>query len=345
MIEVEFVIMILVLEVITVIVLLVSLTLRKIWEYFNDRWEERSREKLVETLTRCLLENKVIKSCKRMRSFQALSLLLSVLEEFERKFSGKNWNKLKASIFSSCLAGRARKYASSRFWKKRNFSARCFALSPFLRDMEIILKLMDDPVFIVRGIVATAAVTHENKEGIYKIIKQMSRSNGYAYHFYRDLLIKGSQRVFQWIEEFAAIETDTDFHLACLDVFEAVYFRLTKLDIKKDLNSKDERVHLAALNLLLHNPQPYSMKVISHEMSDQNSHFRSEATMGLEHFLTSKSLRRLRGALKDSDTKVRMSAAATLKKSGDKGLRILRDQNPRMDKKAYEAAQFALKFL
>ena len=210
-----------------------------------------------------LMSNQIIDSIVNGKSFvlpfkvytlNDLSLLLTVVENFDCKFKGEKWESIKREIYEKFLVKKAVAFEKSRNWVKRNFAARCFSLCPSGDNLASIFHLMDDPVFLVRGVVSNTVVKMESKEGVYKILEKMSSEQGYSYWYYRDILLSSSNRVFEWIEEYSLENSQTSLHLACLDVLEHPYFHLKKLNLEKDIYSSNPEIHLAALKILSNSP-------------------------------------------------------------------------------------------
>lgn len=303
--------------------------------------------------TKTLISSQIVDSIINQKSFvlpfkfhtiNNLSLLLDVLENFDCKFKGGKWEPLKREIYEKFLLKKARAFAKSRDWVKRNFAARCFSLCPSQDNLSLILLLMDDPVFLVRGVVSNTVVKMESKEGIFKILEKMSAEQGYSYWYYRDILLSSSNRVFEWIEEYSLDNSKTSFHLACLDVLEHPYFHLKKLNLEKEIRSSNPEIHLAALKILSHNPQVEAFKYISDDLEDNNLEIQTEAIKALEYCCYPDYLKKLENKLKDPSWTVRLNSAMTLLKNGEKGTKILSNQKLTANTNAYEVSQFALKY-
>lgn len=336
-------------EAIIILCLLIFIISKKVSFFFENRNFSKNKKAINEIIKICLEEKKNI-SKFNLKKFAFTNVLLIEMEAFEYRLQEIEWEELKKEISDEFLLPKARVWTSSRFWTRRNYAARCFALSPQFADEKMIIDLIKDPVFLVRSIAAVAATKLELKEGIYKILQHMSTEKGYAHYFYRDVLLQGSRKVFEWIEEIAEKAETSQIHLASLEVLSGKTFMKQLPFLKRDLESNDTAIRFAAIKLFVRNPQKNCAEAILNSTDDSKEEIRSEAILGMEYlvgmgFLSAeKGFSRLNKALTDESWMVRMKAAATLKKMGEKGLDILNQQDKKVNKEAYEAAQYALEF-
>lgn len=296
-------------------------------------------------IVECLEGKRTVAKEVRLSKFAYQENLLSLMETFNRRFSGEEWEKVKEWIASEFLLTKARQWKTSKSWVKRNYSARCFALLPLVDDEDAILVLMDDPVFLVRNFAAIAAIRLESKQGLDKIIQHMSNEKGYARFFYRDILLNSkSLKIFNWIEEYAAYEREGEIHLTCLDLLAGINMPIDSHFLRGDLKSSKLSIRVAALKVFSNNPQIDSAEVLSKYINDPNEEIREQAVHGLGFVLSETTLEKLRQALNDPSWKVRFEAAKALKEMGRAGKAVLQRQTIDQGKEAYETAQYVLQF-
>ncbi len=333
-------------QIVILLIMLGAFFLRKIYLRNQGEKDVELKQNITDEILDCLVNKQKFEPNSNFESENSQNLLLSTMEEFDDRLRGGVWGKVKPEISSKYLLNTARRWANDKSWTRRNFAARSFALTPLDEDRNTILNLMDDPEFLVRGVVSGVAVSEEIKEGVYKILKHMSKAPGYSYYYYRDLLLEGSQLVHSWVEEFGAKEkNNTKFHVACLDVLEHAFYHVTKIDLEEDLHSDNPELQEAALQLLSHNPQADSQELLTEELEDLDPHLRAEAAEGLENFPGKPCMIKLEEALSDENAEVRLKAATALKHMGKAGVNILKKQDETKNKMAYEIAQYAIKFI
>jgi HEAT repeat protein len=226
---------------------------------------------------------------------------------------------------------------------KRAFAARCFALSPLNQDQEYILKLFDDSNFQVKSLVIPAIVHLKIKEGVVKILENMSQNAGYFRYYYLDTLVSAkSPEIYDWIEEIAQNNPNRKLQLACLDVLSGKMQTIQGSFLTRDVDSPYEEIRFAAIKVFARNPQKDSLEVLLSHVADTIEEIRKESYRGLEHFRSPRTLQVLEKGLSDSNWDVRTQAANSLKNMGRAGLDILNKQNPSIDPNAYEVAHFIL---
>ena len=334
-----FLLLLLSLEMMLLTALLLAIFLRRIQFLVKTFFSEKIKLKISDKLQNCL-ENK--KKFRTKWIVYAQPELLSCLEVINHRIKGENWEIFKKDVVSLYLLKRARRWARSFFWTKRNFAARVFALVPLKQDEPLILSLMGDSEFLVRGIASLAGVQLESKKGVAKVLSYMSQAKGYPYYFYRDILLQGSGPVFSFLAELIEKSRDPEIHLAGLSVFSGrtVPFPLSFLE--KDLQSKNKTIRLLAFKALIRNPNEGALKVFLEALEDKESEIRIQCILGIDSLTDKEGLIEIKNALQDKEWVVRLQAAETLKKRGE--ILFLKTQEVKTDRLAYEVAQYALEF-
>lgn len=255
----------------------------RIYYYFKDKKTIKEKKIISQILIDGLEGRKnITQTVNKLRVDKCN--LLSQLIAFDLCFKGDEWDVIKNAVSHRYLLPKARKSFNSMFWKNRMFSARSFFLTPCLEDGGLILKLLEDPVFLVRSRAAFAAVRLQRKEFIEKVLQKMSAEEGYAHYFYRDILLENSsEQLFTWVQEIL-ISAPPPLQLACLEILMGKYFPLALTDLTAQLNSEDPEIHLAAIKVLAHNPQKNSSEILRHALKDPDDRCRAVAAQGLENF-------------------------------------------------------------
>lgn len=249
-------------------------------------------------------------------------ILLEVLEDYNRRLNGADWEAIKLSLSKEFLLPKMRNWVKSWFWIKRNFAARALALTPLPQDEPYILYLIDDSSFLVRSIAATAAVRLESEKGVIKTLRNMSREPGYAHYYYSDILSQGSTQVFSWVAE-AAAKRD-DLHLACLEVLAAKVAPVPTPFLEQDFKASNSSVRQAALRVAIRNPQKGSVEIFSNCLKDPDEQIRKLGGSGLGNYSVEESYEALLKGAADPSWKVRLECAKSLKKLGK--IELLKDE-------------------
>lgn len=329
-------------EVIIITFFLLIIPANRIYAYLKKKSLEPAKNEISNTIIFCLRRKNL--EAPDLKKYRGTNLLLSVLEAFEKRLAEKDWEILKSNITKEYLLPYARKKATSYSWVKRNFAARCFDLYPLKEDEKTIISLAEDPVFLVRGIASLALIKLADEEGILQLIKQMSKEKGYAYFYYRDLIMNGSKEVFIHVKKIAETNQEPMIHRTALELLTNKSLVVVPDYIKNDLNSSDPHTRLAAIKIIAHNPQKDSVETLIKCLEDKDSEVRREAIYGLHFFPGEIVFSKLGEMLKDPIWLVRLRAAETLKKMGQPGKEVLENQTANKDRKAFEVAQTVLKY-
>lgn len=316
--------------------LLATLILQRIFFYVQEKVQKFWKAKISEQI---LIYLESAKPLIHTPLFSHPFLLLSVMESYNHKLKGGEWEQLKREIGARYLLPLARKRVRSFSWKKRSFAARAFAMAPDLQDEPFILSLTDDPVFLVRSIASLAAISLDSKKGIDLTLQHMAKGEGYAQFFYRDILLQGSREVFAYLAEAALKSPDAATHISCLQVFagKTVPFPLPFLE--KDLRSDQPQILLWALKALVRNPTKDAPVHFLQALNHANPQIREMGAFGLKHWIQPDTLKALEEALKDPVWEVKLQAAASLKEMGEEGMAILKKLSEN------EVVRYALDFL
>lgn len=330
-------------EIFLVVLLLFSIFFVSSWRSYQENKRKIEQRFIAQKILDYMKGKIPLNEVQKHSRISSKTLLLEELERFNQRFAGEDWEKVRNTIVEQYLFDTARKFKENKNWRKRAFAAKTFSLYPLMRDKEAILALMDDPIFLVRSHVIPAVLELNIKEGIIKILKQMSQERGYSHYYYRDSLLSGkSINDFRWIEEVAATTDDDSLHLACLDVLSGKMILMTEPFLLRDLESSNPSIKLAALKVFANNPQKESLEVLLNHVHDPKDEMREVSLSGLEHFRSHKTLSILENALNDPSWQVSTKAAMSLKNMGRLGHEILEKQNPELNKNAYEVAHYTL---
>lgn len=331
------------LEIFLLFLVLIGMLQRRIFSFFSEKMQKKRKDRITALIVSYLQQPRPLVWDPILSHAE---ILLGVLEAFNHRLSGGDWEKLKKEIVSGALLSRARRRAKSRFWRRRIFAARVFALAPFLEDEPLILSLVTDPIFLVRSTASLAAVLLESKKGIELTLQAMARQeNGYAHYYYRDILLQASPGAFIHMAKIALESKDLSLHLACLEVFSGKTIPCPLPFLEEDLKSSNPQLLLASLKVLARNPILNTESIYQSALLHVNPLIRAEAASGLKAYRTPQTLALLEQTLKDTAWQVRLQAATSLREMGTEGEVILKRQDAKTDKKAQEVAQYALDFL
>lgn len=330
-------------EFLLLFLLLIVMLQRRVVAWLSEKIAERRKGKISDKIF-FFLENATPFTKESL--FSHSKLLLEVLENFNKKLKGEEWDALKQAIGELYLLPKARKRAKSWFWSRRNFAARSFALVPLAQDESFILSLVQDREFLVRSTASLAAVIIGSRKAIELTLDWMAKKEtGYARYYYRDILLQGSTKAFEEMAKIAKEKKEGPIHLACLEVFAGKTVPYPLPFLEEDLKSKNETSFLAALKVLERNPIENTEEILLSALSHPHPSIRAEAAKELKVYPGPLTVEALEKALKDPIWEVRLRAASSLKEMGENGIAILKKQTADHNQLGYEVAQYALDFL
>lgn len=293
-----------------------------------------------------LIESKLtIEKAIDLLKTSSVEFILKQMQEFDNRFTSEEWKKIRQSITEHYLLPAARELVNSSSWLQRNFAANCFALASNKKDKEYIFKLAGDPYFLVASVAAKAVLQLEMESGLLQILVTMGSAKGFAYCYYRDIILNYLNiKNYLLLQKIASEYKDEGVHLACLDLLATRRLSFSNPFLWADLKSTNPAVRAAALKIFVKYPQPSSYFLFVGSLEDPNPDIRVLGIRGLRFFLTAKVFDILTQSLFDGTWQVRLEAAKVLKKFGAKGVEELESIKPVGDLRAYEVAQYVLNF-
>ncbi|NGX54559.1 MAG: hypothetical protein KR126chlam2_00172 [Chlamydiae bacterium] len=276
------------------------------------------------------------------RKFLKVSLLVPVIVEMDAKQESSSWKTLRNSIEEKYLLSKARKLAYSRRWTRQLIAVRCFALSPRIDDEKYLLHLLNNKVPIIKYVAAHATATLGTSSSIDAILTVMNEATRYLRHPFHDALVKGGEKVFHYLEQRLEKETNSYTRVSCIEVLASNMNDHIASLIEKDLTCSHKNLRIAAIRALGHYKGAHTTRLLLPLLNDSEWEIRALAARSLGYLDIKKALKQISELLKDNVWWVRMNAAMALKKMGSEGEAILNSQNPKVDRYAYEIAQYAL---
>lgn len=293
-----------------------------------------------------LIETKVTpEDAVTLLHISSLDYLLKQMQEFNTRFTSENWKNVRKSIAEYYLLPTARQLIKSPSWMERNFSASCFALSPEKKDLKYILELANDEVFLVKSVASEALIQLDLEEGLLQVIKSMSLAKGFTYYFYKDLIINYlNVKNYLYLQKIGIESKNENIHLACLDLLSVKQLYFSSPFLWDDLKSPNPVIRKSALKIMVQHPQRSVFYLFVSCLKDTDPEIRQEGIKGLEFFPYEEVSEFIKKMLLDTAWQVRLEAAKALKSYGPKGIDILLKQKYEGNIEAHEAAEYALNF-
>lgn len=340
----EIALVILVIEVVVLVICFLCMISARFFRDWKERNTLRKRKLLKDLFANAIQRREVLHISQINRDLLNYEDLLATVETFDRFFLDSVWQKTRVHLIDSYLGKKAQSLVRSGPWKNRLLGLRCIALEPKqLLKKRVIMPLLEDPKFIIRILAATAMIRTEQKDLLLPVLKRMVRESSMGSYAYRDLLINGGEKIFNWIEEVANHEKDPKIVAACLDVLSTKVSGRNLLFLAiKQIQSADSDCRLAAIKVFTNIPNEESKAYLIKSLSDSDWKIRAEAARGLGQIFAFSSIPQLAKALQDREWLVRLQAATALKSMGKDGREVLYRQSPSQSAEAFEIAKYIL---
>ena len=318
-----------------VFTILLLLVLNQVIKYKNKRDEEIKRK----------ISSALLKAVEEERSYTPDLLptgrfkpevLLLVIEDISSKFSGEHWENIKKILLDKYLFSCTRKWAQDKRWLKRHFVARCFALGAHKEDEDLIIKLLNDKVPLIRITAAISAIAIASVPLLLAFFDAMKKEPERGRYAYRDAVLKGQSHIFSWIREQLKIEEDIAMRYIYLDILGAKYDSFVLRYIHKDLQHKEDKLRLKAVKILTNFPTKEALELFLPFLEDHYYLIRAEVIAVLPKIMGQEALPILTKTMQDKSWWVRLQAALGLKSLGNEGKSVL------MKEESQEVAKYVL---
>ncbi|MEM1283636.1 MAG: HEAT repeat domain-containing protein, partial [Chlamydiota bacterium] len=225
---------------------------------------------------------------------------------------------------------------------KRQLSARCFFLNPNKCEKEELEILLNDPMFLVRVIAARAIIKLSDKKLFESAIRKMAEETPLSRYSYRDALINADNEKFQWLEELASTEKNSEICSICLDLLSTRTTTNQFPIAKKFIYTGSKECKFNSIQILKKLPGKETVDLLTHSLSDNDWEIRAEGAKALASLQMVETAPQLEPLLSDKVWMVRLQAALALKQFDQKGMKFLSEQNREQSPEAYEITQYVI---
>lgn len=314
-----------------------GLLFRKIHELLHKR-QQIAQDRFRKNLTESVVKKKI----PSFTSGRTLSHLLPVIDGMNAEIKDPFWNEIKLHLSVGNLFPQARKLTFSRSWTKRMQALRCFLLFPDNSNERYLLHLLKDSTPVIKYTAAYSAAKLGTQESTYAIIDEMDRADHFLRHPFLDAILKGDSRAFGYIE--ALLEkTDNPYtKVSCLEILSHQMNAHVEELAQRDLYAPQLNLRLAAVRALGQYHHRESQDSIILLLKDPSWEVRAVAVSALGDIKRQGVVSHIEPLLRDKTWWVRLNAGLALKRMGEAGERALKDQDPAVDRFAYEMAQYVL---
>lgn len=329
------------------VVLMITTSLFIVFIHYRRQYIIKKRENLIskakDLLKRHITMQSAVDDLYMPPHLLRHDVIVPVIEYFDSRLTDNLWKQIKDKLVMRHLSGVAGVLALKKSWYKRCWGARVYALNAELEDEAVLLRLLDDPIPIVRFMSIPACMRLASKPIIEKMLMTMSMETRFSCYSYKDALEKGQSRVFDMILELYKVSPDPEFRKSCLQVLASK----TNIDLsaylERDIFSNDLELKLAALRVLINYPTPSAVSWLQKLILAPEWEVRTFAAQAMGKIPERSCIPYLVKALTDEQWWVRFHAALSLLKYGPLGMKFLRSIDEDLSKNAYLVSQYVLR--
>lgn len=304
---------------------------------------QKSREDRVKKLIKDLLnKNLSIQKLDLKNSRLTKRQLLQILESFDQKFSGADWQAIKNHICDQELLPKARKLYKSILWIRRSLAARIFLLSCHEADFSRVYKLLRDRDFFIRMLAVSVLAKEPSRAHVEILLTSMAKEKEQARFTYRHAILEMPLESLRHVVEIYQNAQEEEMRLVCLDILSRKFFTKFYQSLSKDYDSKNTKVRVFVVRILGNFRSDASIEDLIRFLDDPATEVKIEAIRMLKKIRSENSFDKLASLLRDSDENVRLEAALALKNFGLKGRQFLEMQDWDIEPNAYHAARYVL---
>lgn len=237
-----------------------------------------------------------------------------------------------------------RKFFNARGWYKRYIATQCFFYGYTEEDRPRIQKLISDKISLISINAGKISVQYEDSLLINTMLDVASKKRRLQQSVYIDLILKSNKDISPVLIERLQREKNIYTKITCYRILSALPPRKDLVStVYEDIALNNTDLDIAIITYVMHSEAEEKNKILFYYAShNQNSNVKTIVAKKLGDINTDKSYDILKKMLRDSNWWVRLNAATSLKHMGDRGLAILKEQSPDVDKYAYEVAKYVL---
>jgi len=317
-----------------------SLILKPISNYFSRRKKRiliDARDKIRELIEKERPWPKGLFSHKLCK----IPFLVPLVLNIDKENQSEHWMEMRKSLFTNILFPKAKKLTYTKKWTKKIQAIACFFHFPNSINEKEILHLLKDTTPVIKYSAAACAAKLGTSAAANAIIDEMNCNRFLRFPF-RESLLKGNPKSFSYIEERLEKDKDPWTRVSCLEVL-SYNMNSHIVDLaKRDLHASHKNLRIAAIRAISHYLDPVSNSLLIPLLKDSEWEVRAVSARCLGYLKAKEAIDELAFLLTDKSWWVRINSALALKRLGEDGIQVLKQQNIEKDRFAYEAAQYAL---
>lgn len=330
-----------VVEISVVLLILLFIYLLKLISIIKRQYDERQtifiEDKFKKMISMNAYENSYLKNQRR------LDLFMPIVYKFDESYQAGPWMTIRTALLDAHLLPIARKKVKSKKWLQRFWAVKCFELKAEKSDDILLSVLLNDPIPLVQLYAISAAIKLGSPELINNILNQIAERRRLGQTIYYHSLEKINREELHIIADRLLNEKNLYVRTLCYKLLTKFSYTESDLDVTPDIQSENIELKIAGLQYLALLDPNQAVNFAVNSLTGAVWEIRVISLQLLSQLKAETWIDNIAVCLHDSVWWVRLNAAKTLLSFGEKGRTVLNSQDPKVDRFAYETAQFVLK--
>jgi len=316
----------------------------KIYFYIRNKLHQKRFDALKKALTEAAEAKLELSKQLYKKARKSIEDSISIIKSLDETYSTETWQTVKFQLLNQVLLPIADQYTASKNWYKRYLATQCYFLYCSANEEQNLLKLTKDPVTLVAINAAEAAVKSPSQKLIDAIIDNFAEGRHMRQTTFAQVLANIESNLTPFILKKLTSENNIYSRAFCYRLLTCLPPEKTIVNIAfEDINNTHFELKKAALKYLAHSKAENIHTILEKKMDSEDWQVRSTAVSILGQLQAEDAAELIAEKLKDPEWWVRINAAQALSQLGKKGYTLLKQQDPSIDRYAYEAALQVLK--
>jgi hypothetical protein len=330
----------------TVFIIIMTYVLKLIYTLREKNRQILMRE-VENYFNKLIAEKNIVDLSKFENKWKRLDIIMPAYPKLNNNFENNletknNWIIIKENFLKSIVIPLAKKNAMKRSWIERCYAAEAMIVLTDRIEEKYLIKLIEDKIPVIYLNAVNAAITQRSEIAIGLIIKLMSHKRKMSQANFLQAFDDPPDETRLIVEKFLIISEDIYERATCYTILLKYPEKKLTWNIDSDIHSNNKELKMAALRYLTFADKEAAFSAAIQLLEDQAWEVRVAAIHTLGALNKDSALSNLTKGLHDPIWWVRINAAQVLFKLGEKGIEILKSQDPAVDKFSYDVAKQVL---
>lgn len=334
-------------QVLLVFVILILAFILRVYVFAQKVRRKKISRKIKNLLTSAVRDPNTVDLNELKRYRKNTDIIVEIINRLDTVAKSKQWIKTRKQIFEDIILPRARTLAKSRSWYNRYTACQSFCLNLLKQDEPFLIQLIHDSLPLISLNAAVIGTHTRSQEVIDAVIDHYGKGRRLQQFGYAQLFSTAKESVIDLLENRLRREQDPYLKCFCYRILNNLPFKIKKGEThaQEDIYSDNLDLRLAALNYLCHIDPESTKETLYSFLKDKVWEIRARAAKLLGEIKDISAVDKLELCLRDYEWWVRLNAAQALSQLGEKGIAVLKRQDPNVDKFAYETANNVLSLI